>query len=146
MRPVRRQELPVAKKQADLPDLSPAQREIMDIVWQRGEVTAHEVRRVLALTRNVARNTVRTLLERMEDKGWLKHRAEGRTFLYTAARPRHDTIGQKVREIVETVCGGSPETLVAALLDYRGLRPDELKRIRQLLDEAQAGKGRKGGS
>jgi BlaI family transcriptional regulator, penicillinase repressor len=146
MRPVRQQELPVVKKQPDLPDLSPAQREIMDIVWQRGEVTAHEVRRVLALTRNVARNTVRTLLERMEDKGWVKHRAEGRTFLYTAARPRHDTIGQKVREIVETVCGGSPETLVAALLDYRGLRPDELKRIRQLLDEAQAGKGRKGGS
>ena len=135
----------MATKPSDLPELSPAQREIMAIVWERGEVTATEVRRVLSRTRKVARNTVRTLLERMEDKGWLKHRAEGRTFLYTAARPRHDTIGQKVREIVETVCGGSPETLVAALLDYRGLRPDELQRIRHLLDEAQAGKGRKGG-
>lgn len=133
-------------KQAELPDLSPAQREIMEIVWEREEVTAQEVRRTLSQTRNVARNTVRTLLERMENKGWLKHRAEGRTFFYTSARPRHDTIGQKVREIVETVCGGSPETLVAALLDYRGLRPDELKRIRQLLDQAQAGKGQKGGS
>ena len=109
-------------------------------------MTATEVRRVLSRTRKVARNTIRTLLERMEDKGWLEHRAEGRTFLYTAARPRHDTIGQKVREIVETVCGGSPETLVTALLNYRGLRPDELKRIRQLLDQAQAGKGQKGGS
>ena len=136
----------MATKRSDLPELSPAQREIMGIVWERGEVTATEARRVLSRTRKVARNTVRTLLERMEDKGWLKHRAEGRTFLYTAARPRHDTIGQKVREIVETVCGGSPETLVAALLDYRGLRPDELKRIRQLLDQAQAGKGQKGGS
>ena len=136
----------MATQQSDLPELSPAQREIMEIVWERGEVTATEVRRILARTRKVARNTVRTLLERMEDKGWLKHCAEGRTFLYTAARPRHDTIGQKVREIVETVCGGSPETLVTALLDYRGLRPDELKRIRQLLDQAQAGKGRKGGS
>jgi predicted transcriptional regulator len=146
MRPVRKQELPVATNQSNLPELSPAQREIMEIVWQRGEVTANEVRRVLERTRKVARNTVRTLLERMEAKGWLKHRAEGRTFLYTAARPRHDTIGQKVREIVETVCGGSPETLVAALLDYRGLRPDELKRIRQLLDRARASKGQKGGS
>ena len=133
-------------KQSDLPDLSPAQREIMEIIWERGEVSANEVRRILSRTRKVARNTVRTLLERMEDKDWLKHRVEGRTFLYTAARPRHDTIGQKVREIVETICGGSPETLVTALLDYRGLRPDELKRIRQLLDQAQAGKGRKGGS
>lgn len=131
----------MAAKPSDLPDLSPAQREIMEIVWERGEVTATEVRCVLSRTRNVARNTVRTLLERMEDKGWLEHRAEGRTFLYTAARPRHDTVGQKVREIVETVCGGSPETLVAALLDYRGLRPDELKRIRRLLDQARARKG-----
>jgi predicted transcriptional regulator len=135
----------VAAKQPDLPELSPAQREIMEIIWRRGEVTANEVRLVLSRTRKVARNTVRTLLERMEDKGWLEHRAEGRTFLYTAARPRQDAVGQKVREIVETVCGGSPETLVSALLDYRGLRPDELKRIRLLLDQAQAGKGQKGG-
>jgi BlaI family penicillinase repressor len=134
----------VARKQFDLPELSPAQREIMEIVWQRGEVTATEVRRVLAQTRKVARNTVRTLLERMEEKGWLKHRAEGRTFLYAAARPRQASIGQKVREIVETICGGSPETLVTALLDYRGLRADELRRIRQLLEQAQAGKVQKG--
>ena len=134
----------MGRKQTDLPDLSPAQREIMDIVWQRGEVTATEVRRILARVRKIARNTVRTLLERMEDKGWLKHRAEGRTFLYAAARPRQATIGQKVREMVETLCGGSPETLVTALLDYRGLRPDELQRIRRLLDQAQASKAQKG--
>ena len=128
----------------DLPDLSPAQREIMEIVWQRGEVTAAEVRRALNSTRTVARNTVRTLLERMEDKGWLEHRVEGRTFLYMAARPRQVTVGQKVREVVETVCGGSPEMMVAALIDYRGLRPGELTRIRRLLDQAKASKGRKG--
>lgn len=112
----------------------------MEIVWERGEVSAAEVRRLLAQTRAVARNTVRTLLGRMEEKGWLRHREEGRTFVYTAARPRQETVGQKVSEVIETVCGGSPETLVAALLDYRGLKPDELKRIRQLLDEAQARK------
>jgi predicted transcriptional regulator len=134
----------VPKKKSELPDLSPAQREIMEIVWERGEVTANEVRRVLSRSRKVARNTVRTVLERMEEKGWLTHSAEGRTFLYKATRPRHDTIGQKVREVVETVCGGSPETLVAALLDYRGLRPDELKRIRQILDQAKAQKRQKG--
>src|SRR5205085_3338977 len=105
----------MAAKRSNLPDLSPAQREIMEIVWDRGEVTALDVRRILSRTRKVARNTVRTVLERMEDKGWLKHTAEGRTFLYRAARPRNDTVGQKVHEIVETICGGSPETLVSAL-------------------------------
>lgn len=127
-----------------LPSLSQAQREIMEIVWDRGEVSAIEVREILSTKRDLAKNTVRTLLERMEAKGWLKHREDGRTFFYAAAQPREASIGQKVREIVETVCGGSPEALVAALLDYRGLRADELKRIRQLLDQAQAAKGRKG--
>jgi predicted transcriptional regulator len=134
----------MAKKRLELPELSPAQGEIMNIVWERGEVSASEVRRALSRTRTVARNTVRTLLERMEEKGWLKHRAEGRTFFYRAARPRQETIGQKVHKIVETVCGGSAETLVTALLDYRGLDAEELKRIRQLLDQARATKSKKG--
>jgi BlaI family transcriptional regulator, penicillinase repressor len=137
-----------------LRSLSHSQREIMEIVWDRGEVSAIEVREILAAKRDLAKNTVRTLLERMEDKGWLKHREDGRTFLYSAAQPREASIGQKVLEVVEHICGGSPEALVAALLDYRGLRPDELKRIRQLLNQArsadnqksQGQKGQKGGS
>ena len=130
----------MAKKRRDLPELTPAQGEIMEIVWERGEVSASEVRRVLSRTRQVARNTVRTLLERMEEKGWIQHREEGRTFRYSAAQPRHVTIGQKVQEVVETVCGGSAEALVTALLDYRGLDHDELKRIRQMLAQARATK------
>jgi BlaI family penicillinase repressor len=126
------------KKRQELPELTPAQVEIMEIVWERGEVSASEVRRVLSKTRAVARNTVRTLLERMEEKGWITHREEGRTFLYSAARPRQATIGQKVREVIETVCGGSAEALVTALLDYRGLSTGELERIRALLARAKA--------
>ncbi len=122
----------------ELPELTPAQGEIMEIIWERGEASASEVRRVLSKSRVVARNTVRTLLERMEEKGWITHREEGRTFLYAASRPRHATIGQKVREIVDTVCGGSAETLVTALLDYRGLDAGELERIRRMLAQARA--------
>ena len=68
--------------------LSPAQREIMEIIWEKGEVAAVEVRQLLADGRELARETVRTMLERMEDKGWLKHRVVGRTFFYSAAVPR----------------------------------------------------------
>lgn len=136
----------MAKKPSHLPDLSPAQREIMEIIWEQPQMAASEVMRVLSKKRKVARNTVRTLLERMENKGWLTHKTAGRTFLYSASRPRRDTVGQKIREIVETVCDGSPETLVSALLDYRGLKPDELKRIRKLLDQAEVGNGKKGAS
>jgi len=122
---------------ADLPALSVAQLEIMEIIWQRGEASARELREILSETREVARNTVRTLLERMEEKGWLVHREEGRTFLYSAARPREATVGQKVIEVIDQVCGGSPEALMTAILDYRGLTPAELKRIRNMLDNVK---------
>jgi len=125
-------------KQPELPELTPAQSEIMEIIWERGELRASEVRRLLSRTRLVARNTVRTLLERMEEKGWITHREEGRTFVYSAAQPRQATIGQKVQKVIETVCGGSPEALVTALLDYRGLSSAELERIRGMLAKARA--------
>lgn len=128
----------MATRRSSLPGLSEAQREIMDIVWERGEVSAFEVREILAAKRDLAKNTVRTLLDRMEEKGWLKHREDGRTYLYSAAQPREASIGQKVLEVVEHLCGGSPEELVTALLDFRGLTPQELKRIRAMLDEAKA--------
>jgi BlaI family transcriptional regulator, penicillinase repressor len=115
--------------------LSAAEREVMEVVWERGEVTAREARD--ALRRDVARNTVRTLLERMEEKGWVTHREVGRAYVYRATRPREESIGRKVRDVIDTFCGGSPETLVAALLDYRGLRPGELQRIRKMLQDAK---------
>ena len=120
--------------------LSPAQLEIMEIVWEKGEVAAVEVRRLLADGRELARETVRTMLERMEDKGWLKHRAVGRTFFYSAAVPREATAGQKVIELIDTVCGGSPERLMTALLDYRGLSAAEATRIEALIKQARAKK------
>jgi predicted transcriptional regulator len=72
----------------------------------------------------------------VEEKGWVHHRVERRTFLYAAAQPRLASIGQKVHEVVEKVCGGSPERLVTTLLEYRGLSPRELERIRQMLGQA----------
>jgi BlaI family penicillinase repressor len=136
----------MAEDRRELPGLTPAQGEIMDIIWDCGEVSASDVRRILSRTRAVARNTVRTLLERMEEKGWIRHREEGRTFLYAAAQPREATIGRKVQEVVETVCGGSAEALVTALLDYRGLNAGELMRIRKMLAEARATRKEKGDS
>jgi BlaI family transcriptional regulator, penicillinase repressor len=128
----------MATKRPTLPGLSQSQQEIMEIVWDRGEVSAIEVRDILSKKRDLAKNTVRTVLDRMEEKGWLKHREDGRTYLYSAAQPREASIGQKVLEVVEHVCGGSPQELVTALLDYRGLSQQELKRIRTMLDEAKA--------
>jgi predicted transcriptional regulator len=123
--------------------LSPTQREIMEIIWERGEVAAIEVREVLSRRRIVARETVRTVIRRMEEKGWLTHRVVGRTHFYSAALPESASLGQQVVQLVDTVCGGSPERLVTALLDYRGLSESEANRIESMLKEAKKKRGRR---
>ena len=121
----------------DKPPLSRAQHEIMEIIWDSGEVGVLEVTRFINLQRPVARNTVRTLIERMQQKGWLTYRVEGRSYLYSATVPREESLGQRVLEMVDKACGGNPEKLMLALLQYRGLSDEESTRIRQMLDEAK---------
>lgn len=128
----------MGKRKSSLPPLSESQQEIMDIVWEQGEVSVSDVRQVLESRREVARNTDRTPLERMEEKGWLKHRVDGRSYIYSATHQRASTIGQKVVEVLDQVCGGSPEALMTALLDYRGFNPRELDSIRKMLSDAKS--------
>jgi len=118
--------------------LSKSQREIMDIVWDRGEISAIEVRELLAKRREVARETVRTLLTRMEEKGWLKHRTIGRTYFYSATVERETNVGQRAVELIDSLCGGSAERLMTALLHHRGLTGDEADRIQELIAKAKA--------
>ena len=127
---------------ADSSPLTDAQREIMEIVWERGEVTVSEVRQALAQRRELARNTVQTMIVRLEDKGWLKHRERRRTFVYSANRPRTASLGAKVAQMVDRLFAGSPEEMVTALIEYRGLSPDEAQRIRRMIDKANANKKR----
>jgi predicted transcriptional regulator len=137
------EETNMAKKGPQAP-LSEAQLEIMNVVWERGEVAVSEIWEILADRRPLARNTVQTMVVRLEEKGWLTHRTIGKTFLYSAAVDREQTLGGMVRQLVETAFEGSAEGLVLALLQGRGLSRDEVKRIRAMIDKAEAErKGRK---
>lgn len=117
--------------------LSRAQREVMEIIWDHDEIGVLAVTEILNKERPVARNTVRTLMERMKEKGWLSYRTQGRSYLYSATVPREESLGQRVMDMVDKACGGNPDKLMMALLQYRGLSDDESKRIRKLLDEAK---------
>ena len=116
--------------------LSERQLEIMNVVWERGETTVADV--WLALTRRgkIARNTVLTLMQRLEEKGWLRHRAEGNVFLYSATRAKESALGKMVSRLVDTAFQGSAEGLVMTLLDARGVSSQELARIRDMIDRA----------
>ncbi len=117
-------------------ELSPAESEIMDIVWDRGEVSVAEVREILSERRDIARNTVQTLMTRMEEKGWLKHRPIGRAFLYSATQTRRNSHGASVQKLLDELFKGSAEELMTALVEYRGISVEEARRIQKLLDEA----------
>lgn len=128
--------MPKVKKSERTP-LSRSEREVMELVWDRKEAGVLEITAALNLQRPIARNTVRTLMERMEDKGWLTHRVEGRSFIYAPTLPREESLGQRVLDMVEKACGGNPEKLMMALLEYRGLSDDEARRIAAMLEEAK---------
>ena len=117
--------------------LTATQREIMEIVWERGEVTVSQVLEVLAARRDVARNTVQTMIVRLADKGWLTHRVQQRTFIYSAVRPRSTSLGAKVAQMVDRFFAGSPEDMVTALIEYRGLTDHEAQRIREMIQRAE---------
>lgn len=122
----------------DSSPLTSAQREIMEIIWSQGEVTVTEVREILEEKRKLARNTVLTMMVRLEERGWLQHRKQGRTFIYSAARPKAASLGMKVSQMVDRLFAGSPEDLVTALIEYRGLTSDESERIREMVEQAEA--------
>ena len=125
-------------KRAEPPPLTAAQRELMEIFWQHGEATVSQVREQLqAQGRDVARNTVQTTMVRLEEKGWLQHRTDGRTFVYSAVRERKQSLGVKVSQLIDRFFAGSPEEMVNALIEYRGLTNEESQRIRKLIHDAE---------
>lgn len=125
----------------ELPPLSDAQLEVMDVIWQRGEATVSEVRDALAGERAVARNTVQTQIARLESKGWLTHEERAGTFVYRATRARRPVLARIVDRLVERAFGGAPDALVQALLHGRDLSDEQAARIRKMLDD-RAGDGR----
>ncbi len=120
-----------------LPPLSEVQLEIMNVIWGRGEATVGEVWKVLSARRRVARNTVQTMVVRLEEKGWLQCETEGHAFRYRAAVLREATLGTMIRRLVDTAFGGSAEGLILALLSGRGVSKSEAGRIRKMIDDAE---------
>ena len=126
----------MARSEAVAP-LSEGQIEIMNVVWDRGEVTVADVWKALCARRKVARNTVLTMITRLEEKGWLCRDDGGHAFRYRAAAPRDATLRSVVRRLVDTAFGGSAEGMVMALLHGRTVSKEEAERIRAMIDRAE---------
>jgi predicted transcriptional regulator len=115
--------------------LTDAELRIMHVLWARGECTTMDV--VNAITRpKLARNTVMTTLGVLERKGYVRHRVDGRTFIFRAAVARDAARKTVLENVLERFFDGSAEQLVSKLLDGNHISEKDRKRIQKLLDEA----------
>ena len=113
--------------------LGKLQHAIMAVLWDRGEATTAEVHEALREERGLAPTTIATMLRKMEDKGVVAHRAEGRQFVYRPTVSEDLVRRSMVGELVERLFGGDPKALVAHLVSEHEIEPGELPDLRRRL-------------
>lgn len=118
-----------------LPELGDLEREVMQLVWAHGPVTAEAVRK--RLSRRLKESTVRTVLRRLEDKGYADHTVEGRTYIYHAAEPRSRVAAKAVQRIVDWFCNGSIEEVLLGMVDTAMLDQRQLRLLADQVAEAK---------
>ena len=121
----------------DPAELGELEREVLSIIWRLGTVTAERVRE--ELNRALKDSTVRTVLRRLEEKGYLAHSVENRTFLYRPSESRQRVAGSAVQRIVDWFCEGSVEALLVGMVDSKVLDRAELQRLADRITAAQKG-------
>jgi BlaI family transcriptional regulator, penicillinase repressor len=119
----------------DPSELGELERNILTIVWRMGNLSAEQVRE--ELDRPLKDSTVRTVLRRLEEKGYLAHTVENRTFLYQPAESRQRVAGRAVKRIVDWFCEGSVESLLVGMVDQKVLDRAELQRLAERIAAAQ---------
>ena len=125
----------MAKKQTR-PALSPLESDVMRVVWSRETTTADDVRQALQKERDLKDSTVRTLLRRLESKGYVEHEIDVRTFVYKPRVEEQRVAAQQVRGIIDRFCSGSIENLLVGLVDDEQLSAEVLRSLADRIEEA----------
>jgi BlaI family penicillinase repressor len=119
----------------DPAELGELERSILAVVWRRSPISAEQVREQLG--RPLKDSTIRTVLRRLEEKGYLAHALEERTFVYRPAQSRQRVAGRAVKRIVDWFCEGSVEALLVGMVDSKVLDQAELQRLAERIALAQ---------
>lgn len=110
---------------------------VMEQVWVQGPQTADACRAALERTHPMHDSTMRTVLRRLEQKGYLAHSTEGRTFVYRAAVPRGRAGVRAAKQVIDRFWGGSAEDLVLGLVDHDVLDGPQLERLQKRIAAAR---------
>lgn len=109
----------------------------MDYIWTHGPSTAEACREALAASRPMKDSTIRTVLRRLEAKGYLTHAIQGRTFVYQASDARQNVAVRAVKGIIDRFCGGSAEQLLLGMVDNNVLDRKQLERLARRIGESE---------
>jgi len=118
--------------------LSPANLEIMKVIWDGGELSVTDVVDKLNTARKdkLRRTTVQVQMNRLEEYGWLKHRNIGRTYYYSPVEGKQKTRRDILKDITMRVFEGSRAELVRCLIEDQDVSPEEIEELRVLLEES----------
>lgn len=116
-----------------LPAVSPAETEILRLVWQLDKATVQEVCNKLPAKRKITYATVQTLLRRLESKGYLKHHIRGKAHVFFAAVKSEKVIKRSVSDFLDRLFGGDPVPLMQYLAEHGKIDADDIKKLKELI-------------
>lgn len=119
------------------PALTEVEQRLMEIVWAAGPVTVGQVVEAIPERERPAYNTVQTMMKILERKGYVKHRAEGRAFVYEAIVDRDAAARTALSHVVQRFFGGSPRALALNLIQGDHLTEDELDELEAIIKRAK---------
>jgi BlaI family transcriptional regulator, penicillinase repressor len=128
---------PGAQVRAPLTEL---ENDVMRAVWDAEPCTVEAVHQVVSRKRSLKETTTRTLLRRLEQKGYLKHEADGRVYVYRAVEPARSLAARAVRQIIDRFCKGSVEDLVSGMVEAKVLSKREIESLEEFVRGQKGGK------
>ncbi len=118
--------------------LTELENEVMQVVWNAGPCPVEAVHQVVSRKRKLKETSVRTILRRLEQKGYLRHEEEGRAYIYRAAEPARSLAARAVRQIIDRLCQGSVEELVSGMVEAKVLSKGEIERLEDFVLDRRA--------
>jgi len=114
------------------PAISPAETEVLRLVWDSKAATVQQVYDKLPASRKVTYVTVATLLRRLEEKGYLKHRIRGKAFVYIPNAKKEEVIKKTIGDLVQRLFGGNPVPLMQHLALHSEISDEDIEKLREL--------------
>lgn len=118
-----------------LDELGDLQRDVIELVWELGEATVHQVREELFPKKKLAYTTVLTAMQNLEKSGWLKHRSEGKTYVYMPTRTREEAGGRSLKQFMDRIYDGNALLMFQHLMQQSKLTDNDLKELWKMIDD-----------